>query len=235
MSVTEAAGSPVGVDLGVKHMAVCSDGRRFDNPKPLKRAQRRLKCAQRVLSRRKKGSANREKARQRLAKLHYRIANIRKDALHKATSAIVARTKPDDERPIVVVIEDLNVRGMASNHCLAQAILDVGFYEFRRQLEYKTRWAGEKLLVADRFFPSSRLCSACGRKNTKLTLKDRTWVCECGAVHDRDLNAATNLKQLATPISGGSDACGESVRPEGHVALTAVSSKQEPTKGRKSL
>ncbi len=125
------------------------------------------------------------------------VANIRKDALHKATSAIVARTKPDSERPSVVAIEDFFVSGMLKNPYLALSLLDVGFAEFRRQLEYKTAWAGEKLLVADRFFPSSKLCHHCGCINDDLTLRDRIWRCDCGAVLDRDLNAAINLRNLA--------------------------------------
>jgi putative transposase len=133
--VSTATGEPVGVDLGIKSMAVCSDGQRFENPKALKKAQKKLRRVQRELSRRKKGGSNRDKTRQKLAKVHYRIANIRKDALHKATSAITARTKPDSERPGVVVIENLHVAGMVKNHGLAQAIVDVGFGEFRRQTE----------------------------------------------------------------------------------------------------
>jgi len=197
IEVTQATGEPVGVDLGIKELAVVSDGRRFENPKALRKAQTKLKRLQRELSRRKKGGKNREKTRKKIAKAHQRIANIRRDTLHKATSAIVAKTKPDSERPSVVVIEDLNVKGMMKNHNLAQAISDVGMGEFKRQLEYKSRWCGVELLVADRFFPSSRLCPVCGTINAGLTLADRVWICDCGAEHDRDLNAANNLKNLA--------------------------------------
>lgn len=196
----QAMGEPVGVDLGIKELAVTSDGRRFENPKPLKKEQTKLKRLQRELSRRKKGGKNREKTRKKIAKAYQRIANIRRDTLHKATSAIVAKTKPDSERPSVVVLEDLNVSGMLANHCLAQAISDVGFAEFRRQLEYKTVWYGSELIVADRFFPSSRLCRHCGCINSELKLSDREWTCDCGAIHDRDLNAAINLKNLATKL-----------------------------------
>src|SRR5581483_1753808 len=140
IETTQAIGEPVGVDLGIKDLAVISDGTRFENPKPLKKAQGKLRRLQRELSRRKKGGKNREKTRKKIAKAYQRIANIRRDTLHKATSAIVAKTKPDSERPSVVVLEDLNVSGMLANHCLAQAISDVGFAEFRRQLEYKTVW-----------------------------------------------------------------------------------------------
>lgn len=212
--VSSATGEPVGVDLGIKSMAVCSNGQRFENPKALKTAQKKLRRVQRELSRRKKGGRNREKTRQKLAKVHYRIANIRKDTLHKATSAITAKAKPDNERPGVVVIENLNVSGMIKNHCLAQAIVDVGFGEFRRQVEYKTIWAGEQLMVADRFYPSSRSCSACGQVKKELTLADRFWTCACGAIHDRDENASINLKNLAyREFPGNVNDCGESVRP----------------------
>jgi len=217
-----ATGSPLGVDLGIKHMAVISDGREFENKKALRFSLRKLRRAQRELSRRKKGGRNREKSRRKVAKLHYRIANIRKDAIHKATSSIcclrcthpddsetqlriaehkandiVAKTKPVEQRPSVVVIEDLSVENLLKNQKLARAISDVGFFEFRRQLTYKTAWNGISLLVADRFFPSSKLCSACGEINDDLTLNDREWTCDCGAHHDRDRNAAQNLSRLA--------------------------------------
>jgi putative transposase len=186
VEIEKAQGSPVGVDLGIKTMAVCSDSRFFENPKALRNTLRKLRRAQRALSRRQKGSKNREKSRRKVARLHYRIANIRKNAIHKATSSIcclrcthpddsetqiridehkandiVAKTKPVEQKPSVVVIEDLSVENMLKNHKLARAISDVGFFEFRRQLTYKTAWNGETLLVADRFFPSSKLCSAC--------------------------------------------------------------------------
>jgi putative transposase len=188
---------PLGVDLGVKKMAVCSDGTEIENPKALSITLRKLRRVQRELSRRKKGGKNREKSRRKIARLHYRITNIRKDAIEKATSSIVAKTKPVEQRPSVVVIEDLFVSGMLKNHKLARAISDVGFFEFRRQLTYKTAWNSVFLLVADRFFPSSKLCSACGAINDKLTLQDREWTCSCGAHHDRDRNAAINLSHYS--------------------------------------
>ena len=228
IEVAQAIGEPIGVDLGIKELAICSDGQRFENPKALRKAQRKLGRLRRELSRRNKGGKNREKTRQRLAKAYYRVTNIRKDALHKVTNTIVAKTKPDGERPSVVVIEDLNVGGMMKNHYLAQAIGDAGFAEFRRQLGYKTIWAGENLMIADRFFPSSRLCQYCGSINSKLKMSDRIWTCNCGAVHDRDLNAACNLRDLAirtTLSSRESDACGEEIRPM--VISLAASLKQE--------
>lgn len=201
VEITQATGEPVGVDLGIKTMAVCSDGRMFENPKALRKAQARLRRFQRELFRRKKGGKNREKTKQKLAKLHWRISNIRRDAIHKATSTITAKTKLDKVRPSSIVIEDLNVSGMIRNHNLAQAISDVGMSEFRRQITYKSSWYGSKLVVADRFFPSSRLCRHCGSINSELKLSDREWVCGCGETLNRDLNAALNLKQLVQPLA----------------------------------
>lgn len=197
LDITPATGEPVGVDLGIKELAVVSDGRRFENPMPLKRAQKQLKRLQRELSRRKKGGKNREKTRQRLACAHKRVANIRRDTLHKVTTAIVAKTKPSSERPSAIVLEDLAVAEMLRNHLFARAIMDVGFAEFRRQIGYKSAWYGSDLILADRFFPSSRVCRFCGTVNTTLKVSDRTWVCGCGAEHDRDLNAAINLRLLS--------------------------------------
>jgi putative transposase len=156
-----------------------------------------------------KGSANRKKAVQQLAKAHQKVANIRKDSIHQVTSQL-SKTKS------VVVLEDLNVSGMVKNHHLAQAISDVGFYEFRRQLMYKSKWYGCEVILADRFFPSSKFCSRCGYKLDKLDLKVREWDCpSCGTHHDRDLNAAYNLESLAptTASSAGSNACEEDIRP----------------------
>ncbi len=232
IEVTQATGESVGVDLGIKDLAVTSDGARFENPKPLKKAQAKLKRLQREISRRKKGGKNREKTRKKVAKVHQRIANIRRDSLHKATSAIVAKPKPDSERPSMIVLEDLNVSGMLANHCLAQAISDVGFAEFRRQLEYKSVWYGSELMLADRFFPSSRLCRHCGCINSELKLSDREWTCDCGAVLDRDLNAALNLKSLTVPPVRWEQAERRTLA-ESDIRQTAVSFaaslKQEPS------
>lgn len=230
IQVTQATGDSVGVDLGIKDLAVTSNGDRFKNPKPLKRAQTKLKRFQRELSRKKKGSKNREKARKRIAKTHQKIANIRRDMLHKVTASIVAKTNPDSQRPCTIVVEDLNVSGMLANRCLARAISDVGFFELRRQIEYKAAWFGSELKVADRFFPSSRLCRHCGRVNSELKLSDREWTCDCGAVLDRDLNAAINLKNLVSnlPAVRRKVTPAESdVRPT--VLPLADSEKQEPS------
>lgn len=185
----------VGVDLGIKTLAVPSKGKPFENPKALKKNLKKLKRLGRWVSRKEKGKKNRKKAARRLGKLHYRIACIRKDALHKITSELT-KTKSR------IVIEDLNVSGMLKNHCLAQAIQDVGLYEFRRQLEYKGNWYGCEIVKADRFFPSSKMCSGCGNIKKDLKLSDRTYRCDCcDLVIDRDLNAAINLENYSTDSS----------------------------------
>ena len=180
-----------GVDLGINRMAQVSDGMYFENPRALKGALTKLKRLQRVVSRRQKGSANRKKAVRQLAKAHFRVANIRKDALHQATT-LLTKTKS------AIVVETLNVSGMLKNHHLAQAISDVGMSEFRRQLVYKAEWYGCEVLLADRFFPSTKRCSQCGHEK-EMSLSEREYRCEredCQQVIDRDLNAAINLEQL---------------------------------------
>jgi putative transposase len=192
-----------GVDLGVRRLATCSDGLMFDNPLPLRRHLRRLKRLARRHGRKCRGSRNRRKSRQRLARLHSRIANIRKDALHKATTQVI-------QHFTTVVIEDLNVRGMLANPTLARAIADVGLHEFRRQLTYKAALYGTTVVVADRWFPSSQRCSVCGHRHRDLALGDASWTCSwCGTLHDRDLNAARNLAELGVPAGS------REVTPEG--------------------
>ena len=180
----------LGCDVGIKHLAVLSDGTVFENPRALKNAQTRLRLLQKTVSRRVKGSSNRRKAVHRLAHQHYRVHSIRTDSLHKATSAIATRAK-------VLVIESLNVSGMMKNHRLAGALSDSGLAEFHRQLEYKLKWSGGQLIKADRFFPSSKTCSACGTVKESLSLSERIFICDCGFSLDRDLNAAINLRNLA--------------------------------------
>jgi len=178
-----------GVDLGINRMAQVSDGMYFENPRALKQALTKLKRLQHVVSRRQKGSANRQKAVRQLAKAHFQVSNIRKNALHQATTWL-ARTKS------AIVLENLNVSGMMKNRHLAQAITDVGMYEFRRQLQYKGQWYGCEVFLAERFFPSTKRCSQCGNEQ-ELSLAERVYSCEvCGQVMDRDLNAAMNLEQL---------------------------------------
>ncbi len=197
---TENQGA-VGVDLGVKALATLSTGESIPGPKPHKALLDRLRRLSKSLSRKQKRSANRKKAKTRLAKLHARIANIRSDALHKLTTNLTRRFH-------TIGIEDLNVRGMVKNRRLARSIADMGFFEFRRQLEYKAARRGGQVVVADRWYPSSKTCSGCGHKLEKLPLSVREWTCPyCGAVHDRDVNAAVNLKNMA--VSSTVTACGE--------------------------
>lgn len=190
----EPSGSGViGVDVGIKMLATCSDGKVFDNPKSLSRYENRLSHIQRELSRRKKGSKNRAKSRAKVAKLHYRIANIRRFSLHEVSNYLAVKAKPE-----TIVLEDLNVSGMLKNRHLSKAIADASFAELRRQLEYKCAWYGVGLVVADRFYPSSKTCSSCGAVKPLLKLSERTFVCEkCGAIIDRDFNASLNLARLA--------------------------------------
>ena len=224
-----ATGDPIGVDLGIKTLAVCSDGTQIANPKALKRHLTTLQRTQRHHSKRQKGSKNRKKSQRHLARLHYRIACIREDALHQATATITAKSKPASSRPAAIVLEDLNVSGMLKNHTLAQAIADGGWGEFRRQMTYKSHWYGSKLFLAHPFFASTQLCSQCHRLPTvALDLGVRTYHCEhCRMVLDRDRNAARNLRWLYTASSAEIDACGVIVRPE-TLVLRAVTLKQEP-------
>ena len=217
----QAAG---GVDLGVKAMATLSDGGVIAGPKALRRNLKKLRRTSRALSRKAKGSANRGKAAARLARLHARIANVRRDALHKATTAIVRRFA-------AIGIEDLNLRGMMANGRLACAIADVGVFEFRRQLGYKAAMHGVRIVVAGRWFPSSRTCGECGDIDAGLTLADREWACDgCGVVHDRDLNAAINLRGLAA--SSAVTACGAEGSGLGLAAkVKPAAMKQEPSRG----
>jgi putative transposase len=221
-------GPVIGVDLGIKRLATLSDGEIEKNPRHLKRNLKVIKKLQQAVSRKVKGSQNREKAVQRLAQHHRRVANLRADTLHQFTSRL-AKTKS------VVVIEDLNVSGMLKNHPLAQAIADVGFAEFRRQLEYKAAWYGCRVIVADRWFASSRTCSCCGWVDESLMLSDRTFICRnpdwpaCGLIMDRDLNAAINLAQLADSSADRISACGEgSAGLGGNTQVKLPSLKQEP-------
>jgi len=221
--VPENSGPVVGVDLGVKVLATLSDGTVEPNPRHLKSCLRKIKRFQRAVSRKRKGSHNRHKAAQRLGGLHRTVANQRTNTLHQLTSRL-AKTKA------VVVIEDLNVSGMLRNHHLAQAIGDVGFGEFRRQMTYKAVWYGCRVVVASRWEPSSKTCSACGWEDDGLTLADRVFRCEsCGQVLDRDLNAAINLAKLADSSSDSQNACGEASSGYGREAVVKLAPmKQEP-------
>lgn len=177
----------VGVDLGIKSMAVVSNGMVFENPKALKSRLSALKYQQRRFSKKVNGSNNKKKQQIKVARLHYKISCIRSSAIHNATRKIV-------DSADVIVLEDLNVKGMIKNHKLAKAIVDISFSEFRRQIEYKAHWEDKLVIIADRFFASSKTCSCCGHKKAALRLSERTFNCEvCGIKIDRDLNASINL------------------------------------------
>ena len=203
----EPSTKSVGIDVGTHDVFVTSDGAKSGNPRHLKRYQRRLKLAQRRLSRKRKGSGRWNRQRQRVARLHAKVGDTRKDWLHKQTTALVRAHG-------AIAMEDLNVRGMtasakgtvdapgkkvAQKAGLNRSILDASFGELRRQLEYKCQWHGRVLLVADRFAPTSKTCSRCGTVQADMPLQIRDWTCpDCGAVHDRDVNAAVNVLKFAT-------------------------------------
>lgn len=180
---------PVGIDLGINRLATLSTGVAFEAPKPLKDDLKRLKRLSRTLSRRQKGSRKFQKLKNIIARLHARIANIRRDALHKITTWICNYYS-------LIGIEDLNVQGMMSNSKLARSIADLGFYELKRQLIYKSEWRGGKVIIHDRFFPSSKKCSQCHKIKDHLSLSERVYSCECGLQMDRDLNASRNLNPI---------------------------------------
>lgn len=189
----------VGVDLGIKELAVLSNGEVIPSLKPHRQAHQRLVRLSRSLSRKQKGSSNRAKAKAKLARLHQRIGNIRSDALHKLTHKLATQFG-------TIGIEDLNVGKMMRNHHLARSIADASFGEFRRMLEYKSKMTGANLVVVNRFYPSSKSCSGCGIIHD-IKLSDRVMVCDCGNAMDRDLNASINIKNKA--VSYTASACGE--------------------------
>ena len=190
----------VGVDLGVTRLATLSTGETLTGPKALGALLFRLKRLSRSLSRKVKGSRNRVKAKLKLARLHAHITHLRREGLHQLTTGLTRRFH-------TIVIEDLNVKGMLSNRHLARAIADMGFGELRRQLEYKTAWRGGQVVIVDRWYPSSKTCSGCGARLGQLELAVRHWTCPgCGVLHDRDVNAAINLRNMA--VRSTVSACG---------------------------
>lgn len=180
----------IGIDLGLKHFAVTSDGRKFDNPKHSRASLSHLKFLQRQVSKKKKGSNNRRRAIQKLALQYEKVTNQRKDFLHKLSSTLIRDNQ-------TLCFEDLNVSGMAKNRSLAMSISDAGWSEFIYMCKYKSEWYGRNILFIPTFQPSTKVCSTCGCVNDDLTLADREWTCICGTTHDRDINAATNIKNFA--------------------------------------
>jgi len=211
-------GNAVGIDVGLSHLLTLSTGEKIANPRHERRDRARLALAQRRLARKAKGDgANRHKARIKVAKIHARIADRRRDHLHKLTTRLVRENQ-------TLVIEDLTVRNMVKNRKLARAISDAAWSEFRSMLEYKAAWYGREVITVDRFFPSSRLCSACGALRGRMPLDVRTWTCDnCGATHDRDGNAANNLLAAGLAVS----ACGAGVRPQRRTPGGQSATKQE--------
>ncbi|MDW7731659.1 MAG: IS200/IS605 family element RNA-guided endonuclease TnpB [Methanolobus sp.] len=181
----------VGVDVGIKDFAITSNGDKIDNPRHLKNSMKRLKVLSKRLSRKKKGSNNRNKARLQVAKLHEKISDQRHDFQHRLSSTLVSDNQ-------AIAVETLNVSGMLKNHCLAQHISDASWNSFVEKLEYKAEWYGKTILHIGQFEPSTKICNICGYHNGKLTLADRQWQCpDCNTNHDRDINAAINIKKFA--------------------------------------
>ncbi|MGW0764339.1 RNA-guided endonuclease InsQ/TnpB family protein [Streptomyces sp. NPDC002676] len=215
LPATDAA---IGVDVGLHHLLTLSTGEKIANPRHERRDRARLAKAQRELARKAKGDGtNRARARRRVAKIHARITDRRRDGLHKLTTRLVRENQ-------TIVIEDLTVRNMVRNRSLARAISDAAWSEFRSMLEYKAAWYGREVIAVDRFFPSSRLCSHCGTMQEKMPLNVRAWTCDCGTTHDRDVNAARNLKAAGLAVS----ACGAGVRPQRSTPGGQSVMKQEP-------
>ncbi|MGI0480506.1 RNA-guided endonuclease InsQ/TnpB family protein [Geminocystis sp. CENA526] len=202
-------GKAVGIDLGLTHFAITSDGSKFDNPKILNKHEKNLKRKQQQLSRKQKGSNNRNKARLKVARVHKKITNCREDFLHKLSRRMVNENQ-------VIAVENLNVKGMMQNHCLAKAVQQVGWGQFCTMLKYKAEQEGKVYIEVDRFFPSSKTCHVCLNKIDSLPLNVRYWSCvKCGTKHDRDINAAINIRDEGLRIlqtSGtGDKACRQTV------------------------
>ena len=194
MPAVSTDGKAIGIDVGLTHLAITSDGSKFENPRHLRKAEKNLKRKQRKLSRKKKGSNRRNKARRLVARAHERVAAARKDHLHTLSRQIVNENQ-------VIVVEDLNVKGIMANHRLAKATADAGWGTFTRFLEYKAARAGKAFIKCDRWYPSSKACSECGSICDKMPLDVRTWTCaHCGTHHDRDINAAINIRDEGVRI-----------------------------------
>ncbi|MGH3310142.1 MAG: RNA-guided endonuclease InsQ/TnpB family protein [Streptomyces sp.] len=218
-----AIDAAVGIDVGLDHLLTLSTGEKIVNPRHERRDRAALAKAQRRLAKKARGEgANRAKARRKVAKIHARITDRRRDHLHQLTTRLVRENQ-------TLVIEDLTVRNMVKNRSLSRAISDAAWSDFRSMLEYKAAWYGREVIAVDRFFPSSKLCSTCGTLAEKMPLNVRTWTCDCGTTHDRDVNAAKNLLAAGRAVA----ACGAGVRPQrstpgGQSAMKQEVSRREP-------
>lgn len=196
LRTVDSSNNVIGIDLGIKDLVIFSNGETIENPKFIRNNENKLKKLHKQLSKKLKGSNNRNKTKLKLAKAHEKIKNQKQDFLHNLTTKMINENQ-------VIVMEDLNVSGMLKNHKLAKSIQELGLYELRSQLEYKSEWYNKELVFVDRWFPSSKTCCECGWKNNNLTLKDRTFICEnCGNIIDRDLNAAINIENEGIRILG---------------------------------
>ena len=196
----------IGIDLGIKDLAICSDNYKYQNinkSQKIKQLEKKKRRLQRSISRKylknKKGdsyckTSNIIKSEKKLLKVNHKLTNIRQNYLHRVTSEIIKR------EPSFMCLEDLNVKGMMKNRHLSKAIQQQGFYEFKRQIEYKSKWNNITVIIADRFFPSSKLCTCCGKIKKDLKLSDRIYKCECGNVIDRDYQASLNLKKYGENV-----------------------------------
>jgi putative transposase len=208
----------IGLDLGITSLIATSDGDKITNPKHLKKLRGKLKKKQKALARKLKGSNNRNQARIEVARVHAKLADARKDFLHKLTTQLVRENQ-------TIVVEDLAIKNMVKNRKLAQAISDASWGELIRQLAYKCQWYGRELIKIDRWFPSSKRCGNCGHIVERLPLTVREWECpKCGTNHDRDLNAARNILAAGLAVS----VCGATVRPEQSKSVKAGAVKQKP-------
>ncbi|MCX5347025.1 transposase [Streptomyces mirabilis] len=214
-----ARGNAVGIDAGLGHLLTLSTGEKIANPRHERRDRAALAREQRRLAKKEKGSANRARARLKVAKIYARIADRRRDTLHKLTTRLVRENQ-------TIVIEDLTVRNMVKNRKLARAISDAAWGEFRSMLEYKAQWYGREVIAVDRWFPSSRLCSACGTLKEAMPLNVRTWTCDCATTHDRDVNAAHNLLAAGLAVT----VCGAGVRPQRSTPDGQSATKQKPSR-----
>lgn len=202
------ASKTLGVDVGITHFAITSEGEKFDNPRFLNESLPKLRALGQSLSRKKKGSKNREKARHRIAKKHYQVARQREHFLHEQSNKLLS-----DNQAETVALEDLHIKGMLKNRKLARHIADVSWSRFSELLSYKAKWRGKNIIYCGRFAPSSKQC-CCGYRNRQLSLSDRAWICpECGKQHDRDILAANNIKEFALAEAVGHTAC---VKPFPH-------------------